>query len=574
MSAEFGFPTGAVFQAALDAVIVMGADGRVTDWNPAAERAFGYTREEAVGRDLAELVIPPGLREAHRSGLERYIRTGRTSILDRHVELSALRKDGSEFAVELTVTRVPGTDPPAFAGFLRDLTEMRELAAARDRFERRLYFLAQAGAVLDRSLELDETLDRLAALTVPTLADMCVIDVLTETGAISCAAVAATHEDWTEALRTIRRRFPLDPAGSHPVAEVLRTGAATLRDEMSLDYLRTIAEGDEHFALMQRLHYRSAVVAPLTVRGRVLGTVSILRMHDSDVYGDDDLALAEELARRAAFAVDNARVYEQTRHVAVTLQQSLLPRSLPSPRGAEVVARYRAASDAQQVGGDFYDLFPIADRIHGLVIGDVCGKGAEAAALTAFARYTIRAAALGDPSPVSVLSVLNEAVRREQGPHGRFLTAVYAMVREVPSGLVLEVAAGGHPPPLVVRADRTVESVPSAGALLGVGDRLELRTADVTLGPGDVIVLYTDGLTDAGAPHRVLSEADISTLLAGAADSGPAALADLLEDTALSLGEPRDDIALVLIGVAPERAAAGAGPAVIGGAAEARGASR
>ncbi len=114
-----GFPAGGVFRAAVDAVVVMGADGHVRDWNPAAERTFGYSHEEAVGRELADLIIPHALRDQHRSALARYLETGEPSILDRRLDLFALRSDHSLFPVELTVTRVPDTEPPLFAGFVR-----------------------------------------------------------------------------------------------------------------------------------------------------------------------------------------------------------------------------------------------------------------------------------------------------------------------------------------------------------------------------------------------------------------------------------------------------------------------
>jgi PAS domain S-box-containing protein len=179
-----GFPAGGVFRAALDAVIVIDADGTVRDWNQSAERLFGYTWQEAIGRELAALVIPGPLRSAHRNGLGRYLATGESTILDRRVEVSGLRKDGSEVAIELSITRVPDTDPPLFAGFVRAKSDREHTEYENLRLQQRMAFLAQAWIALDRSLDYRQTLEQLAALTVPELAQLTVIDLLDEEGMI------------------------------------------------------------------------------------------------------------------------------------------------------------------------------------------------------------------------------------------------------------------------------------------------------------------------------------------------------------------------------------------------------
>ncbi len=550
----YGFPIGGVFRAALDAVIVMSADGLVVDWNPAAETMFGYARTEAIGTELADMVIPQRLRERHRSALARYVTTGQATILDRRMEVAGLDAGGREFPVELTITRVPDVDPPLFAGFLRDLSAAKQAEADRIRLETRLAFLAEASAVLDRSLELDETLERLAGLTVPILADLCVIDVV-ERGSIDAVAAAARSPESARALREVRHRFPLHPAGPHPVAEVLRTGQTVLLPAMTSAYLDDIARGPEHRRLMERLRYRSAIVTPLVSRGRKLGALSVLRMEGSATYGPEDEMLAVELARRAGVAVDNARLYEETRHVAATLQESLLPRSLPQPFGSRVVARYRPAVAAHQIGGDFYDAFEIDEATYGIVIGDVCGKGAEAAALTALARYAIRGAASRDPDPGSVLSAVNETVHRDQGPDGRFLTAIYATASPADGALRLEVAAAGHPRPIVLRADGTAVPMSVGGTALGILRVVHFEVVPVVLKRGEMLVLYTDGVTDAGAPERLLTERDVASVVAASAIRDPDAVAGLLESTALSSGVQRDDLAVLAIaynGTAPE----------------------
>jgi PAS domain S-box-containing protein len=541
------FPAGSVFRAALDAVIVMDAGGWVRDWNPAAEQLFGWSREEAVGQELAELVIPGPLRDAHRNGLRRYLETGDTTILDRRLELSALHRDRSEFPVELSVTRLPDLEPPLFAGFLRDVRRERSRIEQENvHLQQRMAFLAQVGLVLDSSLEFEETLHQLVELVVPELARIAVVDLLDGGGMIRTAVAAAEDPAEARAVEAMRRQHPLRLDSPHPVAEVLRTGQPSLQSSITSEFQRRIAQSPEHYELMRRLRYRSAVVVPLVARHRVLGTLSLVRAGDGDFYQESDLALAGELARRAALAIDNARLFEATRDLARTLQDSLLPSELPVIPGVRITGRYRAAAQGQEVGGDFYDVFVIEDGRWGIAIGDVCGKGPEAAALTAFARYTIRA--LADTDPAELLRQLNESALREPPllPE-QLVTVLFAVARREAEELVVEVASAGHPPPLVRRASGRVERPSPGGPLIGLSQEPEYRREVVRLGPGDALILYTDGLTDARAPAEMLDERQLAELVARAPAGGSAELAEFLESSATAGEDPRDDIALLVI---------------------------
>lgn len=532
----------------------MDGDGRVRDWNPAAETVFGYSWNEAVGRELAELIIPPAYREAHRAAYARYVATRQPTILDKRLELTALRRGGEEFPVELTVTHVPDAEPPLFAGFVRDLTERRRGEDAADRLQRRMAFLAHAGLMLDVSLDLDDTLRNLVELTVPELADLAVIDLIGDDGSIRNAVAATGQErERAAALERVRRDSPIDPHGPHPVARVMRTGESVLLPAIDPGDLRQFASSDEHYELMSQLGFRSAIVVPLTSRARRLGTLSLVRMDPAAAYDRQDLLLAETLGRRAALALENARLYASTQHIARTLQRSLLPHALPEIPGVHLAGRYRAAAEGQDVGGDFYDAFPIGEDRWGIAIGDVCGKGPEAAALTAMARYTIRAVA--DREPAAVLALLNDAVLRDRAEHDRFLTALFAELSQTSSGIALDIAVGGHPAPFVVRASGTVEPVAVQGPLIGVIPDVSYRPAQVELAVGDKIVLYTDGLADAQAPETVLGEAEIAELLREARDLEGHELAQFLESRAVGGAAARDDIAILVVGAVGSEAA-------------------
>src|SRR3954467_1399144 len=234
--------------------------------------------------------------------------------------------------------------------------------------------------------------------------------------------------------------------------------------------------------------------------------------------------------------------------VAQTLQASLLPRALPEIPGLELAARLEAGASGIEGGGDFYDAFAIPDGAGGLAIGDVCGKGVDAAALTALARHTIRAAAHERQTPSAVLDVLNRAVLADNRP-GQFLTAIFARLEALPAGRFrLVFACGGHPPPVVL--DAGLESRPRrcVGTLLGVVEDPELAEATVELDVGDTLLLYTDGLTEAGAPARLLTTDDVARLLASVrgATASQTAQACLREALAASGGAIRDDIAVLV----------------------------
>ena len=278
---------------------------------------------------------------------------------------------------------------------------------------------------------------------------------------------------------------------------------------------------------------------------------------------DDSLLLAQTFVGVCgATAMLLAAVTTQRRladdalgHIARTLQSSLLPSALPSIPGIETAARFRPAQRGLEVGGDFYDLFETNDGGWAIVVGDVCGKGPEAAAVTALARYTLRAAATRETSPSRILTLLNEALMR-QSPDAEFCTAAYARIDQGGTGTLLTMSSGGHPLPLVLRADGTVESVGQPGLLLGVEHDPELGDYTLELRPGDALMLYTDGLTDAYAPDRILDAEDVASMLASCTGRSASEIADRVQHAALEddMKQPRDDVALVVVRLTQEAA--------------------
>jgi serine phosphatase RsbU (regulator of sigma subunit) len=330
---------------------------------------------------------------------------------------------------------------------------------------------------------------------------------------------------------------------------VIRSGRSQLVAEVTEEMIVAGAQSDEHLGLIRELEIRSAMVAPMRVRERTIGTVTFVAAESGRRFGERDLALAEDLALRAATAVDNARLYRTRSAIAQTLQASLLPPLLPEIPGLELGTVYRAAGEGYEVGGDFYDVFSTSDGHWFAVVGDVQGKGAEAAAVTALARYTIRAAAVRRRSPAAILRWVSEVMLRREEPDDRFCTIACVHLDLTRSPARVTVACGGHPLPLILRAGGAVEPTGVPGTLLGLVERLELEDRSADLRPGDTLVLYTDGLTEARAPIDVWNPEELERAVASLRGRDPQAVADGL----LAMAEPeapgalRDDIAIVAL---------------------------
>jgi serine phosphatase RsbU (regulator of sigma subunit) len=292
----------------------------------------------------------------------------------------------------------------------------------------------------------------------------------------------------------------------------------------------------------------SVMLVPMALRGTVLGVITFVSAEAGHSYTGADLELAESMASHAAAAIENSRLYRARTAIARTLQASLPP-ALPEVDGFELAAAYRAAGEGFEVGGDFYDVFDTAEDQWYAVIGDVCGKGAEAAAVTAMARYTIRAAAVRRRSPAAILRLLSEAmVRQDAADEGRFCTIACLHLDVSRSPARVTVACGGHPLPVVLRADGSVEELGVAGTLLGLVDRPELQDRGGELAPGDTVLLYTDGLTEAGAPEQLWEPEDLLRVVGEAAGRSAQGIVDHVVAAAVATQpEPRDDIAVVAL---------------------------
>jgi serine phosphatase RsbU (regulator of sigma subunit) len=290
------------------------------------------------------------------------------------------------------------------------------------------------------------------------------------------------------------------------------------------------------------------IIVELRERDRVFGAISFLTTEASGRrFSREDFALAKDLAQRAAVSLENARLFQERSHVARTLQRSLLPPVLPDVPGVQIAARYEPAGEGNEVGGDFYDVFRSGRRRWDFVIGDVCGKGADAAAVTGLARHTVRAVALQRREPCEVLGFLNSAIL-EQQDDDRFCTVALASLE--PNGVTsrLVLSSGGHPPPLLLRPDGSVTELGEPGVPLGVFKNISLTDTEVELRPGDAVILYTDGVTDARNQIDIFGDERLKQSAARAAgrDASGIAAAIYEDVTNFQSGPSVDDIALLV----------------------------
>lgn len=621
--------TELILDRAHNAVISMDQRGLVTYWNPAAETVFGVSRERAVGRKVAELIIPERLREAHSSGIRRLVAGGAGQLIDRRVEMPARRSDGSEFPVEMTISAWRAGGEWSFTAFVQDISERRaadkererlvaelrlalrgaerrldaivgslsEPVTIRDRTDRIVYanraalshlgfqsvaeleqtpperimadyivlgedggeismqqipsvrllqgetpepllirtihrdsgaerwnllkaapvldesgrleatimliedvteqqreqqrsaVLGEASLVLASSLDYEQTLQNVAQLAVPEIADWCGVDLLDAEG--DRVPVAVAHVDPARLqLADELRRYPLTEADlEHGLGRVLRVGESVLYPEIPEDMLLQAAVSDEHLALLRAVEMRSAAIVPIRLGKRILGAMTLVGAESGRVLDRADLELAEQIASRAAVAIENSRLYSERSTIARTLQKSLLPERLPEIAGYELAGAYLPAFEGTEVGGDFYDAWGVGDGWM-MTIGDVTGKGFEAAALTSLVRHNLRAMSEFVSSPAELLARLDLVLKKQRG--GSTCTAILLRLDE--DGATL--AMGGHPLPIRITS-AGAEQVGEFGPMLGAFEGVAWRDTMVPLPPGSILVMYTDGVTDA-----------------------------------------------------------------------------
>ncbi|MEA2242600.1 MAG: hypothetical protein QOD24_2156 [Solirubrobacteraceae bacterium] len=678
-------PPQDIFESAHDAFISMDGEGRIVYWNARAVEMFGYEKHEALGMRVADAVIPPNEREAHREGLRRILATGEGRVLDRPLELTARRRDGSEFPVRLTVSARQRDGGWVFHALVQDISERAVLLAAleaalrgrgpgfaeildvlgeavtiRDRADHIIYanraalehmgfaslaelqarppgsimddyivsgedgreltmddvpsvrllrgetpepllmrtvhrasgeqqwnllkasalrdeagaivatatiienvtavkaselrsrFLSEASRLLGSSLDYPQTLRNVAWAAVPQIADWCAVDLVDLDGELEQVVAAHRDPDKIALAERLRRFEPrqLDP--DQGIGKAVRTGESQLYPEVTDEMLAPIATDDEHLRLLREVGLRSVLVVPLRAASRTLGTMTLVNAESGRRFDEDDVRFAEQLADRAAVAVENSRLYQARSRTAATLQRSLLPDSVPQIPGWEVAALYRpAGADPElEVGGDFYDFLETPDGWL-VIIGDVTGKGVEAAALTSLLRHGARFISQTGTRPAGILRRLDMALKQRS----TLSLCTTLCARLTTQELVF--CSAGHPMPLLVGTDGAVREMGAPGRLLGLMDIYDWQDQTMPLRPGETVVLYTDGVTDTRGRQQRFGETRLRELLSRGGALSPAELLASLDAAlaAFQVGAQADDTAVIAMRIEPAPAA-------------------
>jgi serine phosphatase RsbU (regulator of sigma subunit)/anti-sigma regulatory factor (Ser/Thr protein kinase) len=317
-----------------------------------------------------------------------------------------------------------------------------------------------------------------------------------------------------------------------------------LVDETPDEAMVAYAEDDEHLALMRELGFDAIMIVPIAGRDAILGALTFVSAQ-ARRFDDDDLGLALELGRRAGIALENARLYSERTDIAHTLQVALVPDPVPVAPGWDVAALYRPAGEATEAGGDFYDMIPTRDGWL-VVMGDVAGKGARAASLTALARYTLRTAAMLTGDPAAALAALNAGLMRRGDV--AYCTAALVALADDGDHARARVYSAGHPLPVLVQHGGA-RTLGRPGPLLGAMEDARWPADETRLEPGDRLVLYTDGVTDARGVRERFGDDRLLELLASADGAPPTDLVRAIDGAirGFERGAQRDDTALLAV---------------------------
>jgi len=548
------------------------ASGGVT-WDATMEELFGLAQGEFGGTfeawvallhpdDRAEVLATFEQAMSNRTDydLEHRVRLRDGSIRWLHNRAKILLDDGGVVAGSIGCSS-DITDRKLAESAAQRRLDAAEALADQERLQReRLEFLAKLNDVALAAPSPQSLLRAVASTAIPELGDWCSVYFRPESDAPlmnELAHVNPAKVRWAEELRD---RFPFDSQAPNGVAAVLRTGTTEyvpFIEQRSLHEMVDDAKHPEAAALheiVDQLQLTSWITVPMVTRRGVIGAIQFVSAESGRRYTHEDVTLAEAAAGRVGESLVNAWLVDQQRQIAGTLQAALLPPIIPDVPGVTIATRYWAAGWLTEVGGDFYDVFPLAPDRWAVVIGDVCGTGPRAAAVTSIARHTIRAAATHGLAHREVMDWVNEALIKSN--KNTFCTINYSTLERLGDGRWRYVTAlGGHPRPIHIANEGPDRLLGTHGTLIGMLPTIDITVDSYDLGPGDSVLLYTDGITDLGPPNE-LSEEQFVELVSDTIDKETNA-----EEIAVAVGraieslvpikQRHDDVALLIVSIDP-----------------------
>jgi PAS domain S-box-containing protein len=413
---------------------------------------------------------------------------------------------------------------------------VEELLEARRRNE----FLLLATQILSEVVDYRDMVERLAQVSVPMMADLCLIDIVDEDGQMRRMAAWHADPDKRALTQELRTSYPPDPAGLHPTMEVMRSGRSMWGADLDDEFLRATSRDERHYAIVKTLDFTSYVTVPLRLRDeQVLGTVTLVSAGSGRRFSEKDLGLAEQLAKQVSSVVIRARALDRERRISHELQRHLLPDAIPAIDGWDVAARYQPAAIGVEVGGDWYDVVPISEHLVALVVGDVEGHDLGAARIMSRLRHMLGLLLLEERAPGKALQRLNRVSL--SGVGGRLATALVGVLNTRTGSIVF--SSAGHPSPARVESGQAVELPVPPGPPLGV-QHCHYKDHEFHLDQG-CLVMYTDGLVERRGSHLDERLGQLESSLRTSPSSEPGRVADFVID-AMTAGERSSDDIVVL----------------------------
>ena len=446
----------------------------------------------------------------------------------------------------------------AQAAQIRAEAAVEEAQRQRDIAEdarRRASFLARVTRRMAASMDYETTLREVVSAAVPYIADWCLVSLVRPRGGVRIIGFAHHDPEREDAVATFAERYA--PAPGSSITKAITTGEPQIVDDLTADQLAALAPDPSVRAILDELGLRHFATWPIPAPdGTPIGALSLIIGHSGRTFSDDDHVVGETVATRAGLHITNARLHTERSEIAQTLQRGLLPRSLPEIEGVEIAMAYLPAGEENIVGGDFLDVVSLGDGRFAAFLGDIAGKGAAAAIITAAVRTTLRVGAMFEADPSANLALLNRVLIADTDQ--ALCTAVMTHCEWDRDALVVRLANAGHPYPLIRRCTGAVENVTAGHNILaGASPDATFAHTTVRLADGDVLLLFTDGVTEAIPLDPCAGERQVRSVLEASLAQSAQHLVDAVTRAAVELqpGAPRDDIsALAIKVVRPGRA--------------------
>lgn len=561
-----------VFQDAPVPLFLLERDGTIRRINRQAAALAGTSPGYAAGKPFTSLCELPQ-RAALSSQLAGVVRTGRrrqvtvrflgkgkkpkaTSPTESLLSLTRtwIRGEPEPLLLACAATGVPvaGEETPQEGPTRREPAGRNDATCGTDgavaALVHRMDLLTAATELLleDRTLSESVAIRRCARLLATELADWVIFDLVDDQGELRRHVVMGPDGQDQDQADVARKIEDLAPAARTLPAQVRQRGQATVISH--LDDLDTLGTTPGNLPVCGLLNATSVLSVPLNHGGETLGVVTLTGSGEHAPFDLVDLGFVERLARLLTLVLRGVRVFRRRAEVTEALQESLLPRELPRIDGVDIAAKYLAVTRGVEVGGDFYDVFATPQGF-GLVLGDVCGKGEEAAAVTATARHGVRLLSRWDPGPADVMSKVNEALMND---HDRFVTAIMVNLEWTDHGLRATLASAGHQPAVILRRHGVARTATGGGIPLGLFAEFSAGTETIDLEPGDTLFVHSDGVVDACDPaRREFGHERLVETLIGLADRPVAELVAEVERVVMDFcaDDLRDDVSMLALRV-------------------------